>query len=64
MNSNNSQLNRGLPASTDAERSILGAILLSQDHLYETLETLEVTDFSLENFQVESTCQPSAELHT
>ncbi len=39
-------LDRGLPASEDAERTILGAILLDNNRALETVETLQVQDFS------------------
>jgi replicative DNA helicase len=42
-------LERGLPASPDAERSILGAILLENGHYHEAAEKLLAEDLSLES---------------
>jgi replicative DNA helicase len=42
-------LNRGLPANTDAERSILGAILLDNRAFSEAAECLKAEDFSLDS---------------
>jgi replicative DNA helicase len=43
-------LERGMPASPDAERSILGAVLLNQRHLIEAIAAkLEPEDFSLDS---------------
>lgn len=42
-------LDQGMPASLDAERSILGAILLEQKHIEETLAGIDEADFSLES---------------
>jgi replicative DNA helicase len=42
---------RGLPASVDAERSILGAILLDNECFFEASEKLTPTDFALESHQ-------------
>ena len=42
-------MERGMPASSDAERSILGAILLDDGHIKETIEGLDESDFSLES---------------
>jgi hypothetical protein len=44
-------MERGMPASPDAERSILGAILLDGRHILETIEGLNDEDFSLESHQ-------------
>src|ERR1019366_9395600 len=41
-------LERGLPASVDAERSILGAIMLGNTLAHEALSLLRVDDFSLD----------------
>jgi replicative DNA helicase len=42
-------LGRGLPANTDAERSILGAILLDARAFHEVAEGLKPADFSLDS---------------
>jgi len=42
---------RGLPASVDAERSILGTILLDNDAYNEAAEELVAADFALESHQ-------------
>ncbi len=42
-------LERGLPASPDAERSILGAILLDNGHYNEAAEKIRSDDFSLDS---------------
>jgi replicative DNA helicase len=42
-------LDRGLPASPEAERSILGAILLENGHYNEAAERLHADDFSLDS---------------
>lgn len=42
-------LDRGLPASIDAERSILGAILLDNDVYPQAAESLRAEDFSLDS---------------
>lgn len=42
-------LERGMPASPDAERSILGAILLENGHFHEAAEKLDQSDFSLDS---------------
>ena len=42
---------RGLPASVDAERSILGAILLDNHAYNEAAEKLQAADFALESHQ-------------
>src|ERR1700742_473051 len=42
-------LDRGLPASVDAERSILGAILLDNHSYNEAAEKLRAEDFSLDS---------------
>ena len=43
-------LERGMPASPDAERSILGAILLENAHFHEAAEKkLTCDDFSLDS---------------
>src|SRR5437016_4826778 len=42
-------LDRGLPASLDAERSILGAVLLDHDILPQAAEHLHADDFSLDS---------------
>lgn len=42
-------LRRGMPASPDSERSILGAILLDQKHFAEADAGIEESDFSLES---------------
>ena len=42
-------LDRGLPASLDAERSILGAILLDNDTYPQAAESLRAEDFSLDS---------------
>jgi replicative DNA helicase len=39
----------GLPASVDAERSILGAILLANEAYYEAAEQIEADDFALDS---------------
>ncbi len=43
------QLERGMPASLDAERSILGAILLDNTAYNEAAESLKPDDFSLDS---------------
>ncbi len=42
-------LDRGMPASIDAERSILGAILLENSHYNEAAEKISSDDFALES---------------
>ena len=42
-------LDRGLPASPEAERSILGAILLDNNRALEAIETLQAQDFFLDS---------------
>src|SRR6201986_2513220 len=42
-------LDRGLPASVEAERSILGAILLDNHAYNEAAEKLRAEDFSLDS---------------
>ena len=42
------QLERGMPASLDAERSILGAILLDNLAYNEAAESLKADEFSLD----------------
>ena len=42
-------LERGLPASIDAERTILGAVLLDNAAYFEASEKLDAADFSLES---------------
>lgn len=42
---------RGLPASVDAERSILGSILLDNVAYYEARDQLEPSDFALDSHQ-------------
>ncbi len=42
-------LERGLPASLDAERSILGAILLENSHYNEAAEKISSDDFALDS---------------
>ena len=42
-------LERGLPASIDAERSILGAILLDHSHYNEAAEQITSEDFALDS---------------
>ncbi|QQR62620.1 hypothetical protein IPH67_04360 [bacterium] len=37
-----------VPVSQDAERAVLGAILLSDEHLYQVAEILVANDFYLE----------------
>ena len=44
-------LERGLPASVDAERSILGAILLENTHYNEAAEKISSEDFVLDSHQ-------------
>ena len=44
-------LERGLPASVDAERSILGAILLENAHYNEAAEKISSEDFVLDSHQ-------------
>ena len=44
-------LERGLPASVDAERSILGAILLENTHYNEAAEKISSEDFALDSHQ-------------
>lgn len=39
----------GMPSSIDAERSILGALLLSNEHFYDDCVDLRVDDFSLDS---------------
>jgi replicative DNA helicase len=39
---------RGLPASLDCERAVLGALLLDQNHLQDVRNVLAPTDFMLE----------------
>jgi replicative DNA helicase len=43
---------RGLPASLDAERSILGAIFLDNEHFHEAAAILEAHDFAIESHRV------------
>ncbi|HEX6467147.1 MAG TPA: replicative DNA helicase [Terriglobales bacterium] len=43
------QLERGMPASVDAERSILGAVLLDNSAYNEAAESLKADDFSLDS---------------
>ncbi len=43
------QLERGMPASLDAERSILGAVLLDNSAYNEAAESLKADDFSLDS---------------
>src|ERR1035441_8513799 len=40
---------KGLPTNVDAERFVLGSILLDDSFYIETASTLEVSDFSLES---------------
>ena len=42
-------LDRGLPASIDAERSILGSILLDNFLYNQAAETLKADDFALDS---------------
>src|SRR5215469_18835766 len=42
-------LDRGLPASVDAERAVLGAILLDNDSYPQAAEFLQAEDFSLDS---------------
>jgi replicative DNA helicase len=42
-------LDRGLPASADAERAVLGAILLDNDAYPQAAEFLRAEDFSLDS---------------
>lgn len=42
-------LERGMPASPEAERSILGAILLENEHFHEAAERLMAEDLSLDS---------------
>jgi replicative DNA helicase len=44
----NIQFERGLPASIDAERSLLGAILLDNHHYNEAAERISQADFALD----------------
>ena len=44
-------LQKGLPANVDAERFVLGSILLEDSFYIQTAGTLDVTDFSLEKHQ-------------
>ena len=44
----NIQFERGLPAAIDAERSILGAILLDNQHYNEAAERISTSDFALD----------------
>ncbi len=44
----NIQFERGLPAAIDAERSILGAILLDNHHYNEAAERISTSDFALD----------------
>jgi replicative DNA helicase len=45
------EFERGLPASLDAERTILGAILLDNGAYYEAAESLQAEDFALTSHQ-------------
>lgn len=45
-------LERGLPASVDAERTILGAILLDNQAFNEAAESLTADDFSLDSHRI------------
>ena len=47
--SDGSVAEKGMPASPDAERSILGAILLEQKHIQEVIDGINPSDFSLES---------------
>jgi hypothetical protein len=47
-------LGRGLPANVEAERSILGAILLDNRAYNEATEHLKPEDFSLDSHRVDS----------
>ena len=42
-------LDHGLPAAVDAERTILGAILLDNAAFYDASDKLRVEDFSLDS---------------
>lgn len=44
-------LERGLPASVDAERSILGSILLENEHFYEAAALIDDRDFCMDGHQ-------------
>lgn len=43
---------RGLPQSLDAERSVLGAIILDNEAIYQILDVLKAEDFYAENHRV------------
>ncbi|MCI0444519.1 replicative DNA helicase [bacterium] len=43
---------RGLPQSLDAERSVLGAIILENEAIYQILDVLKAEDFYAENHRV------------
>lgn len=45
------RLENGLPANVDAEKTILGSILLENKSFFETIETLDASDFSLDSHQ-------------
>lgn len=55
-------MERGMPASSDAERSILGAILLEQKHIQEVIDGINPSDFSLESHR--RIYQRMLDLHT
>jgi len=51
MSNPNVVFERGLPASIDAERSILGSILLDNGCYYEARDHIEAADFALDSHQ-------------
>src|SRR3989338_1834310 len=45
-------LERTIPHNTDAEKSVLGAILVNNDYYYRTIEKIRAEDFYLETHRV------------
>ena len=43
---------RGLPQSLDAERSVLGAVILDNESIYQILDLLKSEDFYAENHRI------------
>src|SRR3990172_10999440 len=43
---------KGLPHNLDAERSVLGAIILENESLYQILDSLSASDFYAENHKI------------
>ena len=43
---------KGLPHNLDAERSVLGAIILENDSIYQVLDSLSPGDFYAENHKI------------